>query len=56
MFLRTIPCLTFLSLAVGQTQIADIVFDNGKIWTVDKARPTAEAIAVLNGKILAVGS
>jgi predicted amidohydrolase YtcJ len=55
-FLRAIPYLTCLSLAVGQAQIADIVFDNGKIWTVDKARPTAEAVAVLNGKILAVGS
>jgi predicted amidohydrolase YtcJ len=55
-FLRAVPCLTLLSLAMGQTQIADIVFDNGKIWTVDKGRPTAEAVAVLNGRILAVAS
>jgi predicted amidohydrolase YtcJ len=55
-FVTTIFCLTFLSLAMGQTQVADIVFENGKIWTVDKAKPTAEAVAVLDGKILAVGS
>jgi len=55
-FIQAIPCLTLLTLAMGQTQIADIVFVNGKIWTVDKASPTAEAVAVLNGRILAVGS
>ena len=55
-FVTIILCLTFLSLAMGQTKIADIVFENGKVWTVDKAKPTAEAVAVLDGKILAVGS
>jgi predicted amidohydrolase YtcJ len=43
-------------IAVSQSQVADVVFINGKIWTVDKARPSAEALAVLNGRILAVGS
>jgi predicted amidohydrolase YtcJ len=42
--------------AVSQTQLADVVFVNGRIWTVDKARLDAEAVAVLNGRILAVGS
>jgi predicted amidohydrolase YtcJ len=35
---------------------ADLVLVNGKIWTVDKARPEAEAVAVWRDRILAVGS
>ncbi len=46
----------FAFTAVSQTQVADVVFANGKLWTVDNARPSAEAVAVLNGRILAVGS
>lgn len=39
-----------------QSQIADVVFVNGRIWTVDDKRPTAEGVAVLGDKILAVGT
>jgi predicted amidohydrolase YtcJ len=35
---------------------ADLVLLNGKIWTVDRARPEAEAIAVWRDRILAVGT
>jgi predicted amidohydrolase YtcJ len=42
--------------AMSQTQVADVIFVNGKIWTVDKAKPSAEAVAVLAGRILAIGS
>ncbi len=38
------------------SRIADIVFINGKIWTVDEANPEAQAVAVADGKILFVGS
>ncbi|HAV23256.1 MAG TPA: amidohydrolase [Bacteroidetes bacterium] len=41
---------------MAQSQLADLVFINGKVWTVDPSRPTAEAIAVLGGRILAVGT
>ncbi len=34
---------------------ADLVLTNGKIWTVDSNNPQAEAVAVWNGTILAVG-
>ncbi len=34
---------------------AELVLTNGKIWTVNKAQPEAEAIAIWQGKILAVG-
>ena len=35
---------------------ADLVLTNGKIWTVDKETPTAEAIAIWQDRILAIGS
>src|SRR6266567_4479392 len=35
---------------------ADLVITNAKIWTVDKAKPTAQAVAVLGDRIVAVGS
>ena len=35
---------------------ADVVFTNGKIYTVDKTHPLAEAVAVADGKIMEVGS
>lgn len=35
---------------------ADLVLSNAKIWTVDKLQPWAEAIAIRNKEILAVGS
>lgn len=35
---------------------ADLIITNAKIWTVDKSRPQAEALAVLRDRIVAVGS
>ncbi len=37
-------------------QEADLVLTNGTIWTVDHANPTAEAVAVKDGKFIYVGS
>ncbi len=48
------PCALVLTETSAQT--ADIIFTNGKIWTVDTSRPRAEAVAVRGGRILAVGS
>lgn len=36
--------------------VADLVLVNGKVWTVDRARPQAQAVAIWQGRILAVGS
>jgi len=36
--------------------MADLILLNGKIWTVDAARPWAEAVAVRGGRIAAVGT
>jgi len=45
--------------AFGQTDkkpAADLIIDHAKVWTVDKSQPTAEAVAVLGDRIVAVGS
>jgi predicted amidohydrolase YtcJ len=35
---------------------ADLIVRNAKVWTVDKSQPTAQAVAVLGDRIVAVGS
>ena len=41
----------------AQTQpAADLIVRNAKIWTVDKSHPSAQAVAVLGDRIVAVGS
>jgi predicted amidohydrolase YtcJ len=35
---------------------ADLIITNAKVWTVDQAHPTAQAVAVLGDRIIAVGS
>ena len=35
---------------------ADLIIRNAKVWTVDKDHPTAQAVAVLGDRIMAVGS
>ena len=35
---------------------ADLIIINAKVWTVDKANPIAQAVAVLGDRIVAVGS
>ena len=37
-------------------QYAERIYTHGNIWTVDKSNPTAEAVAVAGGRILAVGT
>jgi len=54
--MKQIYLLVFLPLMLVAQQYADIVFINGKIWTVDDSKPEAEAVAVFNGRIIAVGS
>jgi predicted amidohydrolase YtcJ len=49
-------CVSSCFLAQGQTQSADTVILNAHIYTVDAKHPWAEALAIRDGKILAVGS
>jgi predicted amidohydrolase YtcJ len=53
-----VPLATLLVAACGTPQppvIADAIYFGGPIVTVNDAQPTAEALAVKDGKILAVG-
>jgi len=47
--------LSVLSLAQAKPA-ADVIITNAKVWTVDKAHPQAEAVAVLGERIIAVGT
>ncbi len=35
---------------------ADLIIRNARVWTVDRSRPEAEAVAILGDRIVAVGS
>ncbi len=39
-----------------QRPAADLIVTNAKVWTVDSDRPRAEAVAVIGGRIVAVGT
>jgi hypothetical protein len=49
-------CAAVSGSAQPSTASADVIFIHGKIYTVNPAQPWAEAIAIKDGKIVAVGS
>ena len=50
-------CLLSVTEVFAQSKpAADLIITNAEVWTVDKARPTAQAVAVLGERIVAVGS
>src|SRR5712692_10300471 len=51
-----IAVLLVLSSAHSSAEVADVVFENGNIYTVNERQPHAEAVAVKAGKIIFVGS
>jgi predicted amidohydrolase YtcJ len=53
---RLAVALSFTPGAAAQGKpAADLIITNAKIWTVEKAHPQAEALAVLGERIVAVG-
>jgi predicted amidohydrolase YtcJ len=49
--------LSLPSFLSAQSQpAADLIVHNAKVWTVDRNHPTAQAVAVLGDRIVAVGS
>jgi predicted amidohydrolase YtcJ len=49
--------ITMASIARAQVKpSADVIVTNAQIWTVDKVRPQAEAMAIVGDRIVAVGS
>lgn len=55
--LRTIVLfiMAFCAISATADEIADTIYMGGQILTIDDAQPTAEAVAVRDGRILAVG-
>jgi predicted amidohydrolase YtcJ len=53
--LPLLAALLGFPFATAFAQMADTIYYNGSILTIDDARPKAEAVAVKDGKILAVG-
>src|SRR5262249_16290256 len=49
-------CAPGLVAAASARPAADLVLTHARIWTVDKARPEAEALAVVGDRIVAIGS
>ena len=51
-------CLTFslFLLSCSSQDTADIIFTNGKVYTVNETQPWAEAVAVKGNKIIFVGN
>ena len=52
--LRIISVLLITPFAFSQS--ADVIYKNGKIYTVNEAHDWAEAMAISNGKFIHVGS
>lgn len=57
LWLLTSAVLFWSATALAQAKpSAEVIVTNAKIWTVDKARPQAEAMAIIGDRIVAVGS
>lgn len=55
--LKIIPLIVLgMSNSIFATEVADSVYLNGKIYTVNESQPWAQAMAVKGGKFLKVGS
>ena len=55
-YLLGILGIFLISCSSEKADPADLIFTNGIIYTVNESQPTAEAVAVKDGMILAVGS
>jgi hypothetical protein len=44
-----------INLLAQAKPAADLIISNARVWTVDKAHPTAQAVAVLGDRMIAVG-
>ena len=55
MILALVSCIFSLS-SIATAQTADTIYHNGSIITIDESAPEAGAVAILDGKIIAVGA
>ena len=58
LLLALLPLITVAGCAAPEPsgEVADTVYTNGRIYTVDEARPWAEAVAIKDGQFVVVGS
>lgn len=60
MFFTKMIAVSFTALGVVSTsasaQVADTIYTNGMIYTVDEAQPWVEAVAIKDGKFVMVGT
>jgi predicted amidohydrolase YtcJ len=60
MRVKVLPVLLVLAAACSGSEpasdVADTIYTNGRIYTVNDAQPWAEAVAIKDGKFLVVGS
>lgn len=54
--LLTVGALAACNGPAKQAAVADTIYVNGKIYTVDESKPMAQAMAIRDGKFVAVGS
>ena len=55
-FFITVAALSGLAQAADRGPAADLIITHARVWTINPAQPEAAAVAVLNGRIVAVGS
>lgn len=51
-----VACAWTISVVAQSKPAADLIITHANIWTVDEARPKAQAVAVFGDRIIAVGS
>lgn len=49
-------CVLFLAACQPEQEYADTIITNGNVYTVNEAQPTAQAVAIKDDKIMAVGT
>jgi predicted amidohydrolase YtcJ len=54
--MRLVAVFVLSSIALLAQSRATLILTNGRVWTGDSARPRAEAVAAVDGRIVAVGS
>jgi len=54
--LATVVLVSSCTSAPSIEQVADVIYSGGDIVTINDSQPTAEALAVADGKIIAVGT
>src|SRR5436309_2980593 len=48
--------VTSVLVGAAPSRTADLIVTGARVWTVDKTRPTADALAIAGDRIVAVGS